>query len=483
MAQECGFFNAQLVGEEYDRVYLAEQFAAYFASFIGNGVFGKSMQQLEVVAQSSPNMSVKVLSGQAWINGWWYRNSDEYTINLDVADGVLSRIDRIVIRWGNQERDVWLDVIKGTPSSKPVAPPIVRNADYYDLGSALVLIEKGAIRITQAQITDTRLDNSVCGLVTGVVDQIDTTDLYNQFEQYFKEFKEKYEKDYADWTAAQKAAYLAWIKQQQAEYDAWVKVKQEDYDTWTADKMEEYVTWVADRQEAYDTWIAAREQEFLAWVTTNESAFENWTNKKREDYEKFVEQQTGEYVEWTTEQEQKFIEWVAAQTSTYEDWTEEQRKQYEEWIAQQKVNFRDWYNTHVNAWTTEFEEWFESIKDKLSGDIAGKLQLQIDQQSSLIENLHSMLFDGEVKRVMMTSDGKYLKTSNGDYILFTTPIAGGIQSQINTLNKAVGSIMDMLRDRNMQFPMVTSNSRLHLRTSDGKYLLFNQPLCDKKKGE
>ena len=59
MSQECGFFNAQLNGEEYDRVYLAEQFAAYFASFIGNGVFGKSMQQLEVVCQNTPSMSIQ----------------------------------------------------------------------------------------------------------------------------------------------------------------------------------------------------------------------------------------------------------------------------------------------------------------------------------------------------------------------------------------------------------------------------------------
>ena len=80
MAQECGFFNAQLVGDgEYDRVYLAEQFAAYFASFIGNGVFGKSMQQLEVVCQNTPNMSIKVLAGQAFINGWWYRINGDYT--------------------------------------------------------------------------------------------------------------------------------------------------------------------------------------------------------------------------------------------------------------------------------------------------------------------------------------------------------------------------------------------------------------------
>jgi hypothetical protein len=225
VAQECGFFNAQLVGEEYDRVYLAEQFAAYFASFIGNGVFGSSMQQLKVLAQDTANMSVKVGSGQAWINGWWYRNTDAYTLDIDVADGVLSRIDLIVLRWGQTERDMWLQVIKGKPSAKPVAPSISRGADYYDLQLATVSIPAGAIKITQAQITDTRLDNSVCGLVTGVVDQIDTTDLYNQFESYFDEFKQFYENDYTNWTNEQKAEYDEW-------YASHIDLWQNEFTTW-----------------------------------------------------------------------------------------------------------------------------------------------------------------------------------------------------------------------------------------------------------
>ena len=77
MAQECGFFNAELEGGEYDRVYNAEQFAAYFASFIGNGIFADSMSELVVVENETPNMSVNVSSGQGWINGWWYRNTED----------------------------------------------------------------------------------------------------------------------------------------------------------------------------------------------------------------------------------------------------------------------------------------------------------------------------------------------------------------------------------------------------------------------
>lgn len=199
MSQECGFFNAELEGSEYDRVYNAEQFAAYFASFIGNGVFGDSMNELVVLENETPNMSINVSSGQAWVNGWWYRNTENYNLSVDVADGVLSRIDIVVVRWGNIERDMWLQVIKGIPSANPVAPDIVRSADYYDLKLCEISIPAGAVNIRQTQITDTRPINAVCGFVTGVVDQIDTTALYLQFNQQFGDWfnavKEQFEGD------------------------------------------------------------------------------------------------------------------------------------------------------------------------------------------------------------------------------------------------------------------------------------------------
>ena len=237
MAQECGFFNAQQVGDnEYDRVYLAEQFAAYFASFIGNGIFGQSMQKLEVVEMDEPEMAVKVLSGEAWINGWWYRNTDDYMLQLNIADGVLGRIDSIVIRWGRQERDIWLQVVEGIPSLNPAAPEIRRDADYYDLQLATVEVERGAIVITQSAIKDTRLDNSVCGLVTGVVDQIDTTGLYNQFESYFKEFKERHVKEYDEFTSGMEKDYVDWTNENKAKYEEW-------YRSHTQQWSEEFIYW------------------------------------------------------------------------------------------------------------------------------------------------------------------------------------------------------------------------------------------------
>lgn len=199
MAQECGFFNAELEGSEYDRVYNAEQFAAYFASFIGNGVFGNSMGELVVLENQQANMSVDVSSGKGWINGWWYRNTEELNLPIALADGVLNRKDIVVLRWGNAERDMWLQVLQGEPSGEPIAPEIVRNADYYDLKLCEIDIPAGISRITQSLITDTRLDNNVCGLVTGLVDQIDTTELYlqfnAQFNAWFSALQEQFEGD------------------------------------------------------------------------------------------------------------------------------------------------------------------------------------------------------------------------------------------------------------------------------------------------
>ncbi|MBQ0112139.1 MAG: hypothetical protein KBT03_03325 [Bacteroidales bacterium] len=256
--ERCGFFDANLVGEEYDRVYLAQEFAAYFASFIGNGVFANKSDELQVLAMPTPAMQVTVKGGQGWINGYWYENTDDLYLPIDVADGVLNRIDIVVLRLGFSERAMWVEVKKGSTAVNPVAPDIVRNADYYELKLAEIYVGAGAIRITQANITDTRMDQAVCGWVTGLVEQLDTTTLFNQFEAYFTEFKERYEADYDNWTAEQKAAYIQWLADTKQDYNDYVSETEQDYDDWTGAKKDEYDGW-------YDTHIALWQTEFETW--------------------------------------------------------------------------------------------------------------------------------------------------------------------------------------------------------------------------
>ena len=256
--ERCGFFDAYLNGDEYDRVYLAQHFAAYFASFIANGVFAEHSNQLQVMEATPQQMQVGVERGQGWINGYWYENTDMLYIPIDVADGVLNRIDSVVLRLGFSERNMWLAVKKGIPAVNPTAPEVTRTADYYELQLATVSVPAGSIKITQSQITDTRMNNDVCGWVTGVVKQIDTTTLFNQFESYFDEFKQFYENDYANWTEEQKQAY-----------NTWITLQENDYTSWTTEQKQIYNEWYASH---IDLW----QNEFTAW-------FENIKNQLSED--------------------------------------------------------------------------------------------------------------------------------------------------------------------------------------------------------
>lgn len=200
--ERCGFFDAHLVGNEYDRVYLAEQFASYFASFVGNGVFGKKLNELQVLSMTTPAMQIRVQEGQGWINGYWYENMSELYLPIEVADGVLSRIDSVVLRLGITERSMWIAVKKGTPSYEPVAPDIIRNDDYYELQLATIWIGAGYTNIKQSDITDTRWNTDACGVVTGLIEQLDTSDYGHQLQSFIDQYATKSRVDYENYVAS-----------------------------------------------------------------------------------------------------------------------------------------------------------------------------------------------------------------------------------------------------------------------------------------
>lgn len=182
MAERCGFFNATNAANP-DRVYDSSDFAAYFASFIGNGVFAKNSNQLRVAQQKSPAMSVQVLGGQAWINGWWYDNTSALNLSIDPADGTLDRVDIIVVQFNLTNREIKTIVRKGSPSAGATAPMLNRNDDLWELKLAEVNVSHGTVNITDRKITDTRSNTTVCGWVSGLIDQMDTTELFNQLQE------------------------------------------------------------------------------------------------------------------------------------------------------------------------------------------------------------------------------------------------------------------------------------------------------------
>lgn len=201
MAEKSAFFNAQQDAStgEYDRVYLAEDFAAYFSRFISNGVFPNPSTGLQVVAAAAPNMTVSMNAGYAYINGYTYENTENYSFNIDVADGVLGRKDAIFIRYDLANRYIRAYKAKGTPSAAPVAPTPLRTEDYWDLCVAIIHVDAGIVKIDQSLIEDTRMNNDLCGIVHGLVEQIDTTTLYKQVQQDLTNFQTINQAEFETW--------------------------------------------------------------------------------------------------------------------------------------------------------------------------------------------------------------------------------------------------------------------------------------------
>lgn len=184
--EKSSFFNSEIVNGEYDRVYLAEDYANYFSSFIGNGVFPNPYDGLRVVADGD-SMKIKISKGKAWINGYYYENDADLILNINPADGGLDRIDRVVLRLDLIEREITVKIKQGDFSSNPVAKEIERNIDVYELALADIKINHGVISVKNSNINDLRLNKEVCGIVHGVIDQVDTTEIFNTYQNYLNE--------------------------------------------------------------------------------------------------------------------------------------------------------------------------------------------------------------------------------------------------------------------------------------------------------
>lgn len=187
MAINSYYFNAIMSSDgTYDRTYTAKDFTNYLNLLVGNGVFPNPSTQLQV--EASTGMNVVVNAGSGWINGHKVENTADLILSVDASDVVLSRIDRVVLYLDNTAREMGIKVLKGTAATTPVAPTLTRTEDRYELCLAEITVNKQVTSITGTDIKDTRLDSSVCGIVAGLIQQVDTTTLYNQYDSSFNEW-------------------------------------------------------------------------------------------------------------------------------------------------------------------------------------------------------------------------------------------------------------------------------------------------------
>lgn len=180
------FFNAILSEGVYDRIYNAEDVTNYLNLLVGNGVFPNPSTMLQVRASSG--MNVIVGAGSGWINGHKLVNTADMTLSVTASDVVLNRIDAVIFYLDLSTRTMGIEMKNGTPSSIPVAPTMTRTNNRYEMCLAQISIPKQTTEITAAMITDTRMNSAVCGYVQGLIQQIDTTTLWNQQQAQFNDW-------------------------------------------------------------------------------------------------------------------------------------------------------------------------------------------------------------------------------------------------------------------------------------------------------
>ena len=178
-----------------DRLYKAEGWRNALRPLYTQGVFPID-PQLQVTAGTG--MTVSISAGFAFLDGVTYHNDAGTTKEIDAADGVLNRKDRVCVRINEEDREATIVILKGTPSAVATAPSIVRDQDYYDICLAVIDISAGITSIANTHITDTRLDTDVCGIAAPFTVP-DTSGWYDNWNDEYIMWMEDKRNIFASW--------------------------------------------------------------------------------------------------------------------------------------------------------------------------------------------------------------------------------------------------------------------------------------------
>ena len=161
--------------------YDAEDVSTYLCTRT-SGVYAKDSNY--AVSVTGPRQ-ITVAPGLAWINYDDFKGvsvCSREAVNLIVpdADSTMPRIDRVVLQFDTAANLTAVKLKPGTPAAAPEPPAILQNHNQYELGLCTVSVPAGSSVVTAADITDTRADEDVCGVMRDSVTGIPTAQLQAQ---------------------------------------------------------------------------------------------------------------------------------------------------------------------------------------------------------------------------------------------------------------------------------------------------------------
>lgn len=127
--------------------------------WLGTGILHGELNDSLVYGDSS-GMQVKVKSGRAWLDGFFFQDDasgGDTALSIAAADPSNPRVDLVVLRLDHTIPSIAYVVLTGTPAGSPVAPtPTQTVGGRWELPLAKVAVAAAASTISAANVTDQR---------------------------------------------------------------------------------------------------------------------------------------------------------------------------------------------------------------------------------------------------------------------------------------------------------------------------------------
>ncbi len=217
MAVKGYFYNSINADRKYNGQDMNEDKAPFYKEGVCFGQLG--------VTATGETMTIEVDGGEktgyAYLNKHTVHNTTVLELTVTQASGTFPRIDRVILQNSEIDRMPNIFLREGEYSSSPQPPELVNNITVQEKCLAEIYVPAGAVRITQANITDTRANPDLCGFVASQFADVDFSVFATQFEAWVTEFKRNYGDEMDNWTQEQKDEMTATMDELEANFDRW----------------------------------------------------------------------------------------------------------------------------------------------------------------------------------------------------------------------------------------------------------------------
>lgn len=248
--EDSGFFHAKQTEQGYDREYNAGQFAKYFSMFIGDGVHWNPANQLEAVyvEHAESPFTVMIRKGKAYIQGYWYELKEDLKLELNPNKTPFDTRTLISCTLDKINREVTITVKENQKGLS-----VRDNESYKDLLLTEIVLHPQGASIKAGDIHDIRANEEYCGFIRAFNEQLDTKELFLEYERAFKAFLQASEQK---WETSQTRNESQWTESQKQHEKSWEDTqnqKSTSFQEFINKSMKEFNEWFASVKEVVDS--------------------------------------------------------------------------------------------------------------------------------------------------------------------------------------------------------------------------------------